>query len=125
RFRTPSVALLCVGFRSSILVLTGVCEALIAYALFATWVFATLAGAALVALRFKKPHAARPYKMWGYPATAAVYILIGTAFCVNTLIERTGPALVALGIILAGIPVFYVTLRKWTNSSGGATNSLP
>ena len=125
RFRTPSVALLGVGFWSSILVLTSVWEALIDYALFATWVFATLVGVALVALRFKKPQAARPYKMWGYPATAAIYILIGTAFCVNTLIERTGPALVALGIILAGIPVFYVTLRKWTNSSGGATNSLP
>jgi basic amino acid/polyamine antiporter, APA family len=59
-------------------------------------------------LRVTQPNADRPYKAFGYPILPALYILMGTAFCILLIIYKpqfTWPGLI---ISLIGIPVYYV-----------------
>jgi APA family basic amino acid/polyamine antiporter len=65
-------------------------------------------------LRKKQPDTERPYKAFGYPFLPAIYILMGTAFCVLLLIFKTKYAAWGLAITLAGIPLYYLAARKKT-----------
>jgi len=98
---------------ASVLIVTGTYEYLIDYALFAIWLFYGLSVAGLFVLRRKFPDLERPYKMWGYPVTPALFVLVAGWFVVNTAIERPGPSLTALGLIALGFPAYwYWTSRR-------------
>jgi APA family basic amino acid/polyamine antiporter len=60
-------------------------------------------------LRVKKPGLERPYKAFGYPVLPAIYILMGIAFCILLLVYKRDYALFGLGIVLIGIPIYYIT----------------
>lgn len=60
-------------------------------------------------LRVKKPELDRPYKAFGYPVLPAIYIMMGIAFCILLLMYKSDYALFGLGIVLIGIPIYYIT----------------
>jgi basic amino acid/polyamine antiporter, APA family len=60
-------------------------------------------------LRVKKPELDRPYKAFGYPVLPAIYILMGIAFCILLLIYKSTYSVFGLGIVLIGIPIYYIT----------------
>ena len=74
----------------------------------AAWFFygLTVAGAAI--LRRKYPDRARPYRMWGYPVTPALFVLVALWFVGNTWITQPGPSTVAFLIIASGVPVYFI-----------------
>ena len=117
RFQTPSFAILAQAVWAAVLVVTGSYEALAAYAMFATWLFYGLMVAGLFVLRRKQPDLPRPYRMWGYPFTALLFLAVTLWFLVNTLVTRPAPALAGLALIAAGIPVYFV----WHRPSRAAT----
>jgi len=62
-------------------------------------------------LRVKHPNAERPYKAIGYPVLPALYIILGSAFCILLIFykpEFTWPGLL---IALTGIPLYYINKR--------------
>src|SRR6187431_1515173 len=63
-------------------------------------------------LRRKRPDIERPYKAFGYPLLPAIYILMGTAFCILLLIFKTTYATWGLVITLAGIPLYYLAVQN-------------
>lgn len=108
---TPVWAVGGAGVWAALLAMTGAWEALIDFAVFSAWIFYFAIGLALIWLRVKQPDRARPYRMWGYPVTPALFVLVALAFLVNTVVEKPVPALTALGIIGLGIPVFLLGRR--------------
>jgi len=99
-------AILTIGF----IVFGGGFRSLINFAVVASWsaYFVTVLG--LVILRVKEPMLERPYKTW---------IITPLTFCAVCLFLLCMPviaapleALAALGFILAGIPVYYITQRN-------------
>jgi APA family basic amino acid/polyamine antiporter len=50
--------------------------------------------------------------MWGYPVTPLLFVAITGWFLVNMLVTRPVPAFAGLGLILIGIPVFYIWVPK-------------
>jgi APA family basic amino acid/polyamine antiporter len=79
---------------------------------FVVVIFYVLTIAGIFILRKKMPNAERPYKAFGYPVLPALYILMGTSFCVLLFIykrEFTWPGLI---ITLIGIPLYYLAVRK-------------
>lgn len=106
-FRTPSFSLWVQAAWASVLIATGTYEYLIDYALFAIWLFYGITVAGLFVLRRKFPDLDRPYKMWGYPVTPALFVLVAGWFVVNTAIERPLPSLTALGLIALGFPAYW------------------
>ncbi len=79
---------------------------------FVVVIFYVLTILGIFILRKKQPNIERPYKAFGYPFLPAIYILMGTAFCVLLLIFKTKYAAWGLAITLAGIPLYYLAARK-------------
>jgi APA family basic amino acid/polyamine antiporter len=112
RYQTPHFAILLFGGWSAMLAVSGTYETLAAYAMFSAWVFYGLTAAGVLLLRKSQPDRARPYRMWGYPATLLLFLVVAVAFIANTFAATPGPALVATLIILSGIPVYFLWKPK-------------
>lgn len=108
RFKTPGVAIVAQGVWAAVLIVTGSYETLVDYAMFAIWASYLFMIAGVFVLRRTRPDLPRPYKMWGYPVTPAIFLGIALWFLGNTLVTRPGPALAALGLIVAGVPAYFL-----------------
>lgn len=108
RFRTPHWALAGQGVWAGVLTVSGAYEFLIDYAMLAQWIVYGVTVAGLIRLRRTRPDAPRPYRMWGYPVTPALFCLTAAWFAVNTVMERPTAGAAALAIIAAGVPVYFL-----------------
>lgn len=63
-------------------------------------------------LRKKRPDAERPYKAFGYPLLPAVYIILGSAFCVLLTIYKPKFVWPGLIIVAIGVPIYYLISSK-------------
>jgi APA family basic amino acid/polyamine antiporter len=68
-------------------------------------------------LRKKRPELERPYKAFGYPVLPAIYILMGTCFCVLLIIYKPNFTWPGLIITLLGVPLYYLALRNQKTTS--------
>jgi len=75
-------------------------------------IFYILTIAGIFILRKKQPNAERPYKAFGYPVLPALYILIATAIIIDLILLKPVTTLIGIGIILIGIPVYFIWKRK-------------
>jgi APA family basic amino acid/polyamine antiporter len=64
----------------------------------------TLTVIGLFVLRRKLPDTPRPYRCTGYPVLPAIYVLLGSSWTINTIVERPKEALAGTAIVLVGIP---------------------
>jgi APA family basic amino acid/polyamine antiporter len=106
RFRSPHVAIVALSIWSSILALSGTYEQLFTYVVFASVLFSVLGGLALIQLRRARPHAERPYRVWGYPVVPIAFVAGSLYLVVNTLIERPLESMAGLGLLAIGIPAY-------------------
>ncbi len=113
----PAFALIVQGIWSILLCLSGTYSDLLDYVIFAVLLFFTLTILAIFILRRKRPDIPRPYKAFGYPVIPAIYILTTLAIMVILLIYKPNYTFPGLGIVLLGIPVFYL----WKKFNKGAT----
>jgi basic amino acid/polyamine antiporter, APA family len=111
RFETPSFAIVMQAVWASVLVVSGTYESLASYTIVAGWIFFVLTVAAVPILRRKLPHLDRPYRMWGYPYTLVLFLIVGTWFVGNAFVTQPGPSLAALAIVATGVPA-YLFWRK-------------
>ena len=123
KYGTPGFAILAQGLWAALLVLTGSYETLIDYALFGISLFNGLMIAALMVLRKTQPDRPRPYRMWGYPVTPIIFLAITAWFLGNTLITRPGPAWAGIGLMLTGVPAYFLWRRF--GKRGLADDRLP
>ena len=107
RFQTPASAILWGGVWTAILVLTGSYETLYSYSILAAWIFYTMTVAAVFVLRRKMPHAARPYRMWGYPYTLWLFVAVSVWFMVNALVTQPLPSTMAFVIVASGVAAYW------------------
>ena len=111
RYETPGFSILAQGLWSAVLVVSGSYETLLDYAMFAMWLWYGLMVAGVIVLRYKQPDLARPYRMWGYPVTPALFVAIACWFLVNMLNTRPVPSIAGLLLIATGIPVYFLWAR--------------
>ena len=97
---------------ASALCLTGKYGDLLDYVMIIVIIFYILTIYGIFILRRKMPNAERPYKAFGYPVLPFFYIIIATAICVALLITKTSTCGWGVVIMLAGIPVYYLTKPK-------------
>jgi basic amino acid/polyamine antiporter, APA family len=117
RFKTPSFAILVQGIWTSVLILTGSYETLFSYAILSAWLFYTLGVLAVRVLRRRLPDAPRPYRMWGYPTTLWLFVIVSVWFMLDACVNQPKTSLVALAIAAAGFPFYYL----WRSSSRKTT----
>ncbi len=113
RFHTPSVAILVQAVLSIILLLLGGSfRELFSLAIFAEWLFYMIAGSTVFIFRWREPQAARPYRVWGYPAVPALFVLASAFLLYYTFTDNLRNSALGVLVILAGIPVFYSFARR-------------
>lgn len=109
RFETPARAIIIQATLACALVLLGTFNTIISYFVFVVVVFIGLTVATLFVFHRRKSEA--PYRTPGYPVTPIVFLLL-TAL-VLFLIGGRNPkeALLGVGVVLLGVPVYYLLLR--------------
>jgi APA family basic amino acid/polyamine antiporter len=111
-FQTPSTSLLGTGIWSAILALTGSYVQLVSYATFMFWVLYGVTVAGLISLRRKQPSAPRPYRMFGYPLTALLFIGIAGSVTIFAFVSAPLTSTIASLILLTGVPAYYIWCRS-------------
>lgn len=112
RFRTPHVAILAMGAWVIVLAMSGTFEQLFTFVVFGQWVFLGLTVAAVLVLRARRPDLPRPVRVWGFPFTPLVFIAASLFIAVSALVTGFWNAMAGLGLILLGVPVYYVWRRR-------------
>ncbi len=107
RYKTPYFAILLAATLASVFVMIRSFEQLADTFVLGIWPFYAGGVAAVYTLRRKRPDLPRPYRVWGYPLTPALFIAAAVFLLGNALI--TGEALIVFAIILAGVPVYFLS----------------
>jgi basic amino acid/polyamine antiporter, APA family len=118
RYQTPAGALLILGGWATVLALSGTFEQLYTYVVFTMWLFSAAAILAVIVLRRKMPNLTRPYRVIGYPFLPVAFALAAALIVVNTALTKPFESLVGLGIVLTGLPLYYLWQRWTANHSG-------
>src|SRR5271170_3067680 len=113
KWRTPAFSLIGQGIWAAVLTLSGRYDWLYTYVIFGMVMSYTLTVIGMFVLRWKRPDTPRPYRCMGYPWLPAIYILIGAAWTLNTIITRPTEAFWGTAIVLVGVPGYVYW--KWSN----------
>jgi APA family basic amino acid/polyamine antiporter len=119
KWRTPAFSLIGQGIWAAALTISGRYDQLYTYVIYGMVLSYTLTVIALFWLRWKRPDIPRPYRCTGYPWLPAIYVIIGAAWTLNTIITRPTEAFWGTAIVLIGIPGYLYW--KWTNKKPSAS----
>jgi APA family basic amino acid/polyamine antiporter len=75
-------------------------------------VFGALSILAVVVLRYRRPDAPRPYRMWGYPVVPIIFLALSMFLIVSLALLAPGTSGLGYLIALTGIPVYFVWRRR-------------
>ncbi len=103
---TPELATIVTTAVALALIATGTFTRLVALTSFFLAANYSVCCLALFALRRREPQAARPFRAWGYPWSAAVVLAGAIVFLVSTLVGDTTNALAAIGLTAIGVIAF-------------------
>jgi len=117
RWRTPAFSLIGQGVWGAILTVSGRYDQLYTYVMFGMVLSYTLTVIGLFVLRWKRPDIERPYRCAGYPWLPGIYVLVGTAWTLNTIYTRPTEAFWGTAIMLIGVPGYLY----WKRNSRRAT----
>ncbi|HEU4575400.1 MAG TPA: amino acid permease [Chitinophagaceae bacterium] len=112
----PQWALWAQAIVASLLCLSGSYNDLLDMISFVVVIFYVLTIAGIFILRKKQPGLERPYKAFGYPVLPAVYIILGLTFCVFLVLFKPDYTLKGLGIVLVGIPLYFLAVSGRKNN---------
>ena len=112
KFAVPEYALWAQCIMASILCLSGKYGDLLDMISFVVVLFYAITIIGIFRLRKTRPDVERPYKAFGYPVLPAIYILLAVVFCVFMIKMKPLYAGIGLGIVLLGIPVYYLAIAN-------------
>ena len=112
QWRTPAFSLIGQGVWAAVLTLSGRYDQLYTYVIYGMVLSYTLTVIGMFRLRWKRPEIPRPYRCTGSPWLPAIYVLIGTAWTLNTIITRPTQAFWGTAIVLIGVPGYLYWKRS-------------
>ncbi|MGA3089906.1 MAG: amino acid permease [Terriglobales bacterium] len=112
KWRTPAFSLIGQGVWSAVLTVSGRYDQLYTYVIFGMVLSYTLTVIGLFVLRWKRPDVPRPYRCTGYPWLPAIYVSVGVAWTLNTIVQRPTEAFWGAAIVLVGVPGYFYWKHK-------------
>lgn len=119
KYKVPHVSIIGQCVISVALVLFRNLDQLTSMVVFSGMLFNVLVVVAVLIYRKKYPDLERPYKMWGYPVTVIITILIFAGLMINTFIEDPVTALIGFIVPAFGCLV-YLYFDKQLKKEGRA-----
>jgi APA family basic amino acid/polyamine antiporter len=110
KYAVPEYALWLQAVVASILCLSGKYGDLLDMIAFVVVIFYALTIIGIFILRKKRPDIERPYRAFGYPVLPIIYIILAIVFCVFLIKMKPLYAGIGLGIVLLGIPLYYIAV---------------
>jgi basic amino acid/polyamine antiporter, APA family len=107
-FETPYIAILIQMVLAIIYVFTGTAMTLIIYMGFALNIFPVLAVIGLIYIRYSKPELKSSYRVPLFPLVPLIYIILTVIMMIAALLSWTKTSIFAIGVVIIGIPVFYI-----------------
>jgi basic amino acid/polyamine antiporter, APA family len=104
---TPYVAIVFQLFVVTILVVTGTFEAVLLYTQFSLLLCSFLTILGLIVLRVREPALQRPYKVWLYPITPLLFLIITLHMMIFVIREKPSESLLGLITAIAGLIIFF------------------
>ena len=111
----PGTALVVQCVWTCLLCISGTYGDLLDYVVFVVLLFYILTVIGIFILRKKQPNAERPYRAFGYPIIPIIYIFLAAAISIDLLIFKPQYTWPGLGIVLLGIPVYFVWKKSPTS----------
>ena len=105
---TPSIAMIVQALWVTALILTGSFEAVLVYTQFVLLLSSFLAVLGLIVLRFRQPNLRRPYRVWGYPITPLIFLVVTLFMMLYTIQQRIVESLLGLLTALVGLGIYYI-----------------
>ena len=96
-------------FLSFLFIMTSSFEQVLMYAGISLIITTTLTIISLFVLRVKKPNLHRPYKVWGYPITPLIFLIINIYILYNSFLESMIESLIGIGIFISGIVLYFIS----------------
>lgn len=109
RFSTPHVSLVLQCVWASILVISGTFDQLTDMLIFAAFIFYGSAAIGLIRLRMRKIISD---KIWGYPFFPVLFIVFCLLITLSSFIQRPLASLTGLGLVICGIPFYFIWKNK-------------
>ncbi|HYR83754.1 MAG TPA: amino acid permease [Terriglobia bacterium] len=116
RFKTPYVAIWLAAVMAAVFVMLRDFQQLSDTFVLGIWPFYAGAVAAVYALRRKRPSLARPYRVWGYPITPAIF-LAAAFFLLGNALLTDRKTLAVFAVLLTGIPAYWIWERATRKNS--------
>jgi len=120
KWRTPAFSLIGQGIWAALLTVSGRYDQLYTYVIYGMVLSYTLTVIGMFLLRWKHPDIPRPYRCTGYPWLPAIYVLVGTAWTLNTIITRPTEAFWGTAIVLVGVPGYLYWKRSSRRAAEGS-----
>lgn len=111
RYHTPALALWVNAFLAAALVFTKTFEQIVTYSTVIISVFFVMAVAGIFILRRREPQRSRPYRVWGYPVTPAIFLLTMIGFILNMCFREPAEAAFGFGLFALGLPLYWLSNR--------------
>ena len=99
----PVVATVVTTAVAAVLIGSGTFQTLVAVASFFLAVNYCVSCLALIRLRQREPLMERPFRAWGYPWSVGIVLFGAAAFLIGVLLGDTRTALIAIGLLAAGL----------------------
>jgi APA family basic amino acid/polyamine antiporter len=125
RFRTPALAIVALGVWSAILSWMGAFQELVTYTMFVAWIFYGLGAASVFAYRRKFPGLPRPYRVPAYPWAPLLFVGAAAMLVGNVIISTPRNAAVGLGIVVIGIPAYFLWKNRLPAEPGPVRGPTP
>ncbi len=111
RFETPYIAIIIQMIIAVLYVFSGSAMTLVIYMGFALNIFPVLTVIGLMYIRSKKPELKSSYKVPLYPVVPLIYVSLTIIMMIAALLNWTRTSLFAIGVVIIGIPIFYLWQR--------------
>jgi APA family basic amino acid/polyamine antiporter len=116
RTRVPIVAILLQSAWTMVIAITGRYEQILNYVVSMDWVFFGATATCIFVFRHRDRVArvsdtgdAQPgYRVPGHPYTTGLFVLVSALVVINTIYRSPSNSLIGAGILLAGIPVYFL-----------------
>ena len=109
---TPHIALIAGAVASTLFLLTGTFERLIAICAFLFVASYAMSFASVFVLRRRMPDAPRPHRTWGHPWTTGLVLLGSIVFLVATIVAEPRGGLLVAGLLLLSYPAYRIITRQ-------------
>lgn len=110
-YRTPHRAIVLQAVWACVLVGSGSYRVLFTRVVYTEWIFFGLMAASLFVLRRRTGYAPA-YRMWGFPALPAIFVLSTAAIVANQVIAEPLESATGLLLVLSGLPVYHFWARR-------------